>query len=72
MNKLRVFLTLFLLLIFLPRNAHAYIDPATGSYVVQIVIAAIVGGLFIIKQYFQNIKLLVRKLFSRANDNQTR
>ena len=35
--------------------AHAYIDPGTGSYAFQLLVAAIVGGLFAVKGYWQRI-----------------
>ena len=53
-------------LLVLPANAHAYLDPATGSYITQIIIAALVGSLFLIKQYFFAIKTFLRNLFSRT------
>ena len=62
----RLALLVFLCLLLLPREAHAYIDPATGSYVVQIVIAVVVGGLFVAKQYFAKIKDFIRNLSSKG------
>jgi hypothetical protein len=37
-------------------KAYAYLDPGTGSYMLQVLIAAIVGGLFAIKPFFAKIK----------------
>jgi hypothetical protein len=45
-----------------------YIDPGSGSYLVQVITAAALGVAF----FFKNIKLYVRSLFSRSkktNDN---
>ena len=39
-----------------PSSAHAYIDPSTGSMVLQGIIAGAVGGLVAIKMYWQRIK----------------
>lgn len=36
--------------------AHAYLDPGTGSYVLQVLLAALVAGLYGIKQYWYKIK----------------
>jgi hypothetical protein len=36
--------------------AQAYIDPGTGSFIFQLLISAFVGGIFIIKTYWQKIK----------------
>lgn len=55
---------LALILILLPTNAHAYIDPGTGSIVLQFVIAGLVSGLYVIKKFWSNIK----SFFQRNTD----
>ncbi|HUW30914.1 MAG TPA: hypothetical protein VM223_04825 [Planctomycetota bacterium] len=46
----------------LVRDACAYIDPGTGSYIFQILIASVLGGLFALKIFWKNIKAaLTRK-----------
>jgi len=52
-----------------PLPAFAYIDPGTGSYVVQIIIAAIVGGGFALKIFWRRIADAVRSLFSGKKRN---
>lgn len=37
-------------------DAYAYLDPGTGSLIIQSTIATITGGLFIIKTYWHKIK----------------
>ena len=44
-----------------PLSASAYIDPGTGSFVIQVVLAAILGSAFYIKLSWRRIK----KFFSR-------
>jgi hypothetical protein len=39
-----------------PAPAHAYIDPGTGSFVIQGIIAAVVGVGFAIKMFWHRIK----------------
>ena len=41
-----------------PRPALAYIDPGTGSYLIQLLIAAAVGLAFGVKLYWRKIKAL--------------
>lgn len=53
------------LLAFLP----GYLDPGTGSYVLQVLIAALVGLAFIIKTYWARIKHGIQKLFHRETIN---
>lgn len=50
-----------------PPSAHAYIDPGTGSYILQIVIAGIAAGILAVKMFWGRIK----SLFSgnRPKDN---
>ncbi|OGM11465.1 hypothetical protein A2Z22_00240 [Candidatus Woesebacteria bacterium RBG_16_34_12] len=72
MNRLKYFLTFlvvfFIFLFFLPRQAQAYIDPGTGSYVVQIILAFILGGVFTLKLYWKKITKFLRKLFSKSTN----
>jgi hypothetical protein len=48
-----------------PQNVYSYIDPGTGSYVFQILIAAFVAISFAIKVYWLKIKKFVGKLFAK-------
>ena len=63
--------TVLLLLLFLlwSRLAYAYLDPGTGSYIFQIIIAALIGGLYAIKLKWKKIKLFVENLLSRMKKN---
>lgn len=47
--------SLIFLLLF-SRNAHAYLDAGSGSYVIQVVIASLLGVLVAAKAYWRNIK----------------
>jgi len=47
-----------------PPRAHAYLDPGSGSYVLQLVIAALLGAALTIKLYWKRIKALMSDLFS--------
>ena len=33
-----------------------YLDPGSGSYLIQLLLAAVLGGAFVIKMYWQKIK----------------
>jgi hypothetical protein len=39
-----------------------YIDPGSGSYLVQVIAAAVVG----VAVFFKNIKLYIRSFFTRS------
>lgn len=49
-----------------------YLDPGSGSYIFQLILAALVGGLFLIKVYWRRIRTFFAQHFSRGNkdDNQ--
>ena len=52
-----------LAIVALPVDAKAYLDPGTGSYVVQVLIAAVVGALFAVRIFFANFEFLFDSLF---------
>jgi len=47
----------------LEEKAYAYLDPGTGSYFFQIIIAAVIGGAFALKMFWAKIIFSVKKLF---------
>jgi len=56
-------------LLVLPQDAHAYLDPGTGSYVLQMIIAGLLGAAFAIKMSWLRIKRFISGLFSRNDRN---
>ena len=57
-------LTIVVQMFFL-QNAFAYLDPGTGSYIFQVLIAVFIGGLYTIKIYWQKIKDFFSRHFPR-------
>lgn len=53
---LKIFTILVTFLFILPRPVEAYLDPGTGSYLFQFVIAGLLGSLFFFRGYFDKIK----------------
>jgi len=43
-----------------------YIDPGSGSYLVQVIIAAVLG----VAVYFKNIRMKIRSFFSRKSKDE--
>jgi hypothetical protein len=41
-----------------------YIDPGSGSYLVQVLIAAILGGTFWIKKFWRKLKSFFTRIFA--------
>ncbi len=56
----------------LPQDAHAYVDPGTGSYIFQIIVAALFGGLFMLRIFWARITGFFGKRFSRAEEADSR
>lgn len=49
-------------------EAYAYIDLGTGSYVFQVVVASLLGGLFVLKAYWAKIRDLFGRRRHRRDD----
>ena len=64
-KKILVFFALFYLV--LAQDAYAYLDPGTGSYILQLVIATFLGAVFTIKIYWGKIKAFWANLFSKKS-----
>jgi len=54
-----------------PEAADAYLDPGTGSIILQVAIAGLVGGLFAAKIFWNRIRTLLKTLFSRGTKGET-
>ena len=48
-----------------PTLALAYIDPGTGSYLFQALTAALIGGIFVVRSAWEQIRARVARLFGR-------
>ena len=44
----------------------AYVDPGTGSYLLQLLIATLLGGLFAVKVYWRKIIGFLTEKFSKS------
>jgi len=67
-NSKRLFQVVALCILFsslAPQKAYAYLDPGSGSLILQLIAAFLVGGLFAIKIFWNKIKLFFASLFSR-------
>ena len=49
-----------------PNIVEAYLDPGTGSIIIQVVIGVAVGGLVTVKIFWSRIKTFLKSLFSRG------
>lgn len=49
----------------LAKNTYAYLDPGTGSYLIQILFAVFFSSLFFVKKFWQSIKQVIGSLFQK-------
>jgi hypothetical protein len=47
-----------------------YLDPGSGSYIFQVILAALVGAAFLIKVYWRRLSALVARLFGREHKDE--
>jgi hypothetical protein len=52
----------------IPNHAHAYLDPGTGSVVLQVVVAGFLGALFTFKSYVRAGISAVARLFGKKDN----
>ena len=44
----------------------AYLDPGSGSFILQLILATLLGGLLILRSYWSKVKDFLVGLFSRV------
>lgn len=63
------FASIVLVLLVYPGRAYAYLDPGTGSYVLQLLIASSIGALFALKIFWKRVSTFFKNLVSRTPDS---
>ncbi|MEE9554352.1 MAG: hypothetical protein V3W18_08660 [candidate division Zixibacteria bacterium] len=61
-----VFLALSVIVIF-PGRALAYLDPGTGSFIFQTILAVVLGSLFALKVFWKRIRLFFKNILTKNN-----
>lgn len=61
----------FVLFLFIPlfggvARASAYLDPGSGSFFIQLLVAGLMGALFLIGAYWKRVKNFVLRMFGRS------
>jgi len=55
------------IIVVLPMKIYAYLDPGSGSYILQVLLGTLLGGSYLIKVYWEKIK----SFFSRKPSNKS-
>jgi hypothetical protein len=53
-----------------PPSAHAYLDPGTGSFIFQLLIAGLAGVAFLVKVYWNKIMRFVSRRDTSEDQDQ--
>jgi hypothetical protein len=73
MRSSLVALVLLLAALSIPSTAYAYVDPGTGSYFLQILLAGLLGAAFAVRFYWRRIKsFLSGTVFGRNKGEEER
>lgn len=62
-----IFIIAFFL--FFTKPVLAYLDPGSGSFIFQVVVATILGGIFSLKMYFRKLKNIFLNFFGKNKNN---
>ncbi|UCG44528.1 MAG: hypothetical protein JSU73_09495 [candidate division WOR-3 bacterium] len=54
------------------RQALAYLDPGTGSYILQMVLAAVLGGLVALGVFWRRVVLFLKRVLGRNETTEGR
>lgn len=58
MSKLTIFLLTFFALLLSARPAYAYLDPGSGSMILQMILAGVAGAFVVLKLFWHRILAL--------------
>jgi len=53
------------ILILISKEAYAYLDPGSATFILQSILAFIVGSLAVIGMYWTKFKLFLKKIFTK-------
>jgi len=59
----------FMFSLLFPGRSYAYIDPGTGSYLWQLVIAGLLAASFSLKIFWRRIKAFLENYFNKRRKN---
>ncbi len=48
----------------------SYLDPGSGSYLLQLLIAGALGALFALRLYWDRVRKFISKVFNRSEDDE--
>ena len=67
MNKINSILFISILII-IPNTSYAYLDPGTGSIILQAILGFIAATVASVSIYWAKFKILIKKIFSKKKN----
>tara|TARA_B100001057_G_C22316015_1_gene743911 strand:+ start:367 stop:582 length:216 start_codon:yes stop_codon:yes gene_type:complete len=65
---IKYLLTIYIILSF-NSNAFAYLDPGTGSSILQLILAFLAGIGAFLSVYWNKFKFLIKRIFNKSDSN---
>jgi hypothetical protein len=59
-----------LIIVLFVYDAYAYLDPGTGSYFLQLMVAGLLGASFALKVFWKRIRSAFRSFFSKEKGDE--
>lgn len=66
------YVLIFLIIIFLNNSAYAYLDPGTGSVILQLMLSSIATGVALLAIYYNKFKLFLKNIFSKSKEDKNK
>lgn len=63
-----ILLGIVIYLFFLPKPAHAYLDPGSGSYILQMVIGVFITLSFVFQTSLKRLIIFIKKIIFRRDE----
>lgn len=63
---------LFFIFLALPTPANAYLDPGTGSLILQSILGGLAAAATILSLYYRKIKEALKRMFGASNSEDTK
>jgi len=57
-----------MLLVVFPSKAYAYLDPGSGSYILQLILAGLLAASFTLKTFWKRVWIRIRALLANKKD----
>jgi hypothetical protein len=67
-NWFSILLWILIFLFAFTGKAYAYLDPGTGSYILQMLVAGALGGIFVLKTFWRSIMNFFVNFFSKRGN----